>query len=102
MLNSQGLYWGCCIQHLEKHFEKGTKDYYSHFMDTVSYYRRHQDEGLSCTYFLSIGNQRGRWKSQDKEYSGKFADCFQQKDKHFIFCGLPHLDFYFFSHTNPS
>lgn len=36
MLNSQGLYWGCYIQHLEKHFEEGTKDYYSQFMDTGS------------------------------------------------------------------
>lgn len=38
MLNSQGLYWGCFTQHLEKHFEKGTKDYYPHLTDTVSYY----------------------------------------------------------------
>jgi len=71
-------------------------------MDMVSYCHRHQDEGLSCTYFLSIGNQGGRWKSQDKEYSSKFADCFQQEDKHFIFRGLLYLDFYFFfSYTNP-
>lgn len=47
-------------------------------------------------YFLSIGNQAEKWKSQDKEYSSKFVDRFQQKDKCSIFCSLPQLDFYYF------